>query len=188
MHLHLLDHRERHFELRAVDEYARHTETERAIEAITGAAGKDGGPCRDVSACRGDDNAVTLLLHARNAFAGAQRRARVERAVREIAIEQFAIDDRRAYTRIVDHERRTVGGDEARGLRHADNRSARETELVEGIEAEHARAVNRRPDPIVLFEHDHAMAACGETTRGQESRGAGADYDDVTIRKPVSVL
>jgi hypothetical protein len=73
-------------------------------------------------------------------------------------------------------------------LRHADDRSARETELIEGVETEYASTVNRRTDAIVFLEHDHAMTTCGETTRGKESRGAGADYDDVTIRKPVSVL
>jgi hypothetical protein len=48
--------------------------------------------------------------------------------------------------------------------------------------------MHRCADPIVLLEHDDADTARGETTRSQESRGAGADHDDITIRNPCCVL
>ena len=41
MHLHFVERGERNFELSAMDEDARHAETERAIEAVAGAAGED---------------------------------------------------------------------------------------------------------------------------------------------------
>ena len=47
VHLHLIERRKRHFELSAVDEHARHAETEHAVEAIARAARQDGGTCFD---------------------------------------------------------------------------------------------------------------------------------------------
>ena len=74
----------------------------------------------------------------------------------EIAVEDRAIDDRRADALGVDHDRGAVGGDEARGMRRADDGAAREAELVERVEAEDAGAVHGRADDVVFFEHADA--------------------------------
>jgi hypothetical protein len=48
--------------------------------------------------------------------------------------------------------------------------------------------VDRRADGFVLLEHDDADAARGESTCSEESRGAGTDDDDITIRNRCFVL
>ncbi len=101
--------------------------------------------------------------------------------VGEIAVEDRAIDDGRAHALGVDDDGRAVGGDEARGIGGADNRATRQAELVEGVEAEDARAVDRRADDVVLFEHADASTCGGKLARGDESCRAAADDDDVTI-------
>ena len=47
--------------------------------------------------------------------------------------------------------------------------SARKVELVEGVEAEHARAVNGRADEVVFLEDANVEAGRGQLARRDES-------------------
>ena len=141
-----------------MDEHARHAEAERAVEAIARAAREDGRTRLDGDrgVGRADGDRLRPARHAGDAHAGLNRRAGVDGRRGEIAIEDRAIDDRRANALGVDDDRGAVGRDEARGIRGADDGPPREAELVERVEAEDAGAVHGRADDVVLLEHADA--------------------------------
>ena len=105
----------------------------------------------------------------------------------EIAIEERAVDDRRAHAAALDHDRRAVGRDEAGPIRRADNRAPRQIQLVEGVEAEDARAVHGRADEVVFFEDADREASRGELARRDESRRAAANHHHITIGTVLAV-
>ena len=106
---------------------------------------------------------------ARNAHTGLDGGAGVDGRGGEVAVEDPAIDDGRTNALGIDDDRGAVGRDESRRVRGADNRSARKAELVEGVEAEHARAVNGRADEVVFLEDADVEAGRGQLARRDES-------------------
>ncbi len=105
----------------------------------------------------------------------------------ELAIEERAVDDRRADAPALDDDRRAVGRDEARPIRRADNRAPRKVQLVEGVEAEDAGAVHRRADEVVFFEDADREASRGQLARRDESRRTAANHHHVTIGRLFAV-
>ena len=190
VHLHFVERGERHFELGAVDEDARHAETERAVEAVAGAAGEDGGARVDrawAAVRRADGHRLGCARDAGDAHAGLDGGAGGDSRRGEIAIEERAVDDCRADAAALDHDRGAVGRNEAGAIRRADNRSTREVQLVEGVEAEDARAVHRRADEVVFFEDADRETSRGELARRDESRRAAANHHHVTIGTVLAV-
>ena len=122
------------------------------------------------------------------AHAGLDRGARGDGGGGELAIEERAIDDCGADPLRIDHDRAAVGRDETRGIGRANNRATREAELFEGIEAEHARAMDRRADDVVLFEDADANTGGRQLARGNESRRPGTDDDHITIGPGRSIV
>ena len=156
MHLHSIDRWERNLELGAMHEHARDAEAERPVEAITRAAGenrraRDGVGDATGVGC-GDGDGLLLARDTHDAGAGSNRRAGRDGRCCEIAIEDRAVDNRRANPLDADVDNAAVRGDEARGIRRSDNRAARQVELIEGVETENPGAVHRRADDVVFFE------------------------------------
>ena len=100
----------------------------------------------------GDGDGLLLARDTHDAGAGSNRRAGRDGRCCEIAIEDRAVDNRRANPLDADVDNAAVRGDEARGIRRSDNRAARQVELIEGVETENPGAVHRRADDVVFFE------------------------------------
>ena len=74
-----------------------------------------------------------------------------------------------------------VRGDEARGIRRADNRAPGQVELIEGGETENPGAVHRRADEAMFFE-DANIDTCGrQFSCRNESRRPTSDHDHIAI-------
>ena len=61
-----------------------------------------------------------------------------------------------------------------------EDRVARQIELVERIQPEHARAMHRHADRLVLLDDNRAESGRSEIARGEKPGGAAADNDNVT--------
>jgi hypothetical protein len=185
MHLHSIDRRERDFELGAVHEHARDAEAERPIEAITRAAGENRSACDGVSDAtgvrRGDGDRLLLARDTYDASGGPDRGAGRDGGRCEIAIENRAVDDRRANPLYADVDNAAVRRDEARCIGRADNRAPGQVELIEGVEAENSGAVDWRADDVVFFEDANIETRTGQFSRRDESRRPTSDHDHIAV-------
>ena len=166
-------------------QHARDAEAERAVEAIARAAGENRRP-RDggvdaTGVGRGDRDRLRLADDADNAGAGPNGRAGRDGRCREIAIEDRAIDNRGANPFYADVDTAAVRGDEARGIRRADNRAAGQVELIEGVETENPGAVHRGADDVVFFQDANVETCGGQFSRSDESRRPPSDHDHIAI-------
>ncbi len=119
MHFDVVGTGERSLELRALDERARHAETELAIEAIARAAREHA--CARVDRLAmivgGDADALVRDGNRSDARRAAQLGAGSAAGVGQRLIEPGAIDDRGPHAIGIDRDRAAVGRDEARGVR-----------------------------------------------------------------------
>ena len=92
----------------------------------------------------------------------AQLRARRASSIRQRAIEEAAVDHDRLNRRGCVPQLETRRGDEPDRRQRVEHRLARQIELVEAVRAEHARAVDRDADRVVLLAYDDAEAVVGQ--------------------------
>jgi len=109
-----------------------------------------------------------------------QRRARGQRTLGERGVETATIDDGRDDLLGVDDDRGSSARAKGSSTGQTEDGVARQIQLCERLVAEHARAVHRTTDDIVLFEDDNVMARAGEARRRGKAGGSGA-YNDYVM-------
>src|SRR6187399_3069502 len=85
-------------------------------------------------------------------------------------VEPRSIDDDRLDARTADGNRLSGRAPETRNAGFSQDEIARKIEFAEGVGADQARAVDRRSDTGVLFEHDHAVPAVRQAPMTTTSR------------------
>ena len=163
---------QRVFELRALDEGARHAEAELTVEAVVGAARQHARarPNRLVRRRRRSSRRRrrsrwcerARRCAVRHRRRGSRRRAPDRSAARSTtaAFARLGVDRRRRCRR----PRQTAPRARCRG-----SAVAGDIEFVEGVETEHAGAVDRHADLRVLFEDDDVVPVGAPATRAAVS-------------------
>ena len=170
-------------ELRRLKVGARDAEPELTVEPVLRATGEDADAARDlaVAVCAPDPDGHGSGRDADVLNPGATRdhRSRIGSAIREGAIESAAIDYRGCDLSPVDAHRSAIAPLKSGRARDCIDGVAGKVELGEGIEAEHAGAVNRIADSIVFFENEDGQAFSGEPGGSGETGRPGADHDHI---------
>jgi len=102
-------------------------------------------------------------------------------AVGQDAVEPAAIDDRGRHIAAVDDDGAAVTPVEAGEAADGADGVARQVELVERVDAEHARAMDGIANRVVLFEDEHRHLFGGEARRRAEAGRARADHQHVPL-------
>ncbi len=166
VHVDLIQSRRRKLPLGGVEVIAGHAQPRSPLNSVRRAAGKHRQPRAHVAIpCPGLNAAIVggKSGHARpRENRGAVRR----RSCSQRTIEAAPInhDGLRPAGRV--RHRQARRRDKTNRMQRIQNRLARQIELVEAVGGDDAGAMNRVADGLVLFAHDHLVAAGGQPSGG----------------------
>ena len=131
-------------------------------------------PSASVTSTPSLDGSIAVTRWPRTIVAPASFGPSAERRIEDGAIDHDRFGGRRRVVERVARRR-----DEPNGRQRIEDRLGRQVHRRDHVLGEHARAVHRRADALVLFEHGHRPAVGGQASSGRQAAGPAADDRDI---------